>query len=111
MRRRRKTDEIAEVVIVTTDDGKTFRGSIVATGHETEPRWALMDEHATQFLGPPVLADHSPEAIQRQITDWWAERNAKKEPEHNGDGAQATGDGRRATARSQHAAHDTPQSD
>ena len=74
MRRRRKTDHIADTVIVKMDDGKTFRCSIVSTGNGTQPHWALMDEDAQQFLGPPVLADHSPEAIQRQIAEWWAGR-------------------------------------
>jgi hypothetical protein len=75
MRRRRKSDQIAEVVIVKTDDGKTFRCSIVSTGHETQPHWALIDESAEQFLGPPVLPDHSPETVQRQIVEWWSGRN------------------------------------
>ena len=33
MRRRRKTDEVAETLLVTTDDGKTFRCVIGAAGH------------------------------------------------------------------------------
>jgi hypothetical protein len=78
MRRRRKTDEVAETVIVTTDDGKTFRCSIASTGRETEPHWAVIDEQAEQYLGPPVLPDHSPEAIQRQITDWWKDRTQSR---------------------------------
>jgi hypothetical protein len=80
MRRRRKTDRIADTVIVRTDDGKTFRCSIVSTGSETEPHWALIDEDAEQFLGPPVLADHSPEAVEQQIAQWWAGRKQAPKP-------------------------------
>ena len=61
MRRRRKTDGIAESVIVKTEDGKTFRCSIVSTGEGEEPHWVLMDEHAEQFLGPPVIPEPAPE--------------------------------------------------
>lgn len=75
MKRRRKSDPISDILIVTTEDGKTFRCSIVSTGHETEPHWVLMDEQAEQFLGPPVLPDHSPETVQQQIAEWWAGRN------------------------------------
>ncbi len=76
MRRRRKTDESTETLIVSLDDGKKFRASIAATGRETEPRWVLMDEQAEQYVGPPVLADHSPEAVQHQIAEWWEGRQS-----------------------------------
>jgi hypothetical protein len=81
MRRRRKSDRVTEIVIVKTDDGKTFRCSIVSTGHETQPHWALIDEHAEQFLGPPVLPDHSVETVERQIAEWWAGRNKQVKPQ------------------------------
>lgn len=81
MRRRRRTDEFAETILVTTDDGKTFRCVIGATGHETEPRWVLMDERAEQYIGPPVLPDHSPEAVQAQIAEWWASRQTAGNPD------------------------------
>jgi hypothetical protein len=74
MRRRRRSDEFAETVIVHTEDGKTFRCSIATTGRETEPRWVLMDEDARQYVGPAIELDHTPEAVRRQVAEWWAAR-------------------------------------
>jgi hypothetical protein len=76
MRRRRKTDPITETVIVHTEDGKTFRCSIVSSAQGTDPHWVLMDEDAAQFIGPPVVPSHGVEDVQQQIRDWWRERNA-----------------------------------
>jgi hypothetical protein len=92
MRRRRKSDQVAETVIVTTDDGKTFRCSIASTGRETEPHWALIDEQAEQYLGPPVLPDHSPQTIRRQITEWWQNRTHASRSASPQSGAPDTGE-------------------
>jgi hypothetical protein len=73
MRRRRKEDsDSADAVIVTTDDGVQLRCSVAALGRETEPRWAVFDSNANQYVGPPVDADRSPDAVKRVIMEWWA---------------------------------------
>lgn len=77
MKRRRRSDPVTDIVIVRTEDGKTFRCSIVLDDQGAEPRWVLMDESAEQFLGPPVLPDHSSEAVERQINEWWKERQGR----------------------------------
>lgn len=80
MRRRRKTDPISDIVVVETEDGKTFRCSIVSTGQGTDPHWVLMDEDARQFIGPPVLPNHTSASVHAQIATWWQERKKTPEP-------------------------------
>jgi len=59
-------------MVVTTEDGGRFRCSVSALGRETEPRWVLLGSDGVQYLGPPVEANKSPEAVERLIRDWWA---------------------------------------
>jgi len=59
-------------MVVTTEDGSRFRCSVSALGRETEPRWVLLGSDGVQYLGPPVEANKSPEAVERLIRDWWA---------------------------------------
>jgi len=72
MQRRRRSDKFVEPFVVTTGDGTRFRCSVSALGRETEPRWVLLGSDGVQYLGPPVEADKSPEAVERLIRDWWA---------------------------------------
>jgi hypothetical protein len=72
MQRRRRSDKFVEPLVVIADDGRRFRCSISALGRETEPRWVLLGSDGIQYLGPPVEADKSPEAVKRLISDWWA---------------------------------------
>jgi len=72
MQRRRRSDKFVEPLVVTTDDGSRFRCSVSALGRETAPRWVLLGSDGVQYLGPPVEADKSPEAVERLIRDWWA---------------------------------------
>ena len=72
MNRRRRSDKIVETMVVTTEDGGRFRCSVSALGRETEPRWVLLGSDGVQYLGPPVEANKSPEAVERLIRDWWA---------------------------------------
>ena len=72
MQRRRRSDKFVEPFVVTTEDGTRFRCSVSALGRETEPRWVLLGSDGVQYLGPPVEADKSPEAVERLIRDWWA---------------------------------------
>jgi hypothetical protein len=74
MHRRRREDPDADAVIVTTDDGTQLRCSIAAVGRETEPRWAVFDSRANQYVGPVVAPDRSPDTVKRLITEWWATR-------------------------------------
>jgi hypothetical protein len=74
MHRRRREDTDADAVIVTTDDGTQLRCAIAAVGRETEPRWAVIDSKANQYVGPVVDADRSSDAVKRLITEWWATR-------------------------------------
>lgn len=72
MNRRRRSDKFVEPMVVTTEDGSRFRCSVSALGRETEPRWVLLGSDGVQYLGPPVEANKSPEAVERLIRDWWA---------------------------------------
>jgi hypothetical protein len=72
MRRRRRADSDSEAIVVTLDDGVQLRCTIAAVGRETEPRWAIVDSKANQYVGPAVDADHSPDAVKRAISAWWA---------------------------------------
>jgi len=72
MRRQRREDAHPDAIIVTTDDGVQLRCSVAAVGRETEPRWAIFDSNANQYVGPVVQSDRSPEAVRRVITEWWA---------------------------------------
>ncbi len=72
MNRRRRSDKFVEPMVVTTEDGGRFRCSVSALGRETEPRWVLLGSDGVQYLGPPVEANKSPEAVERLIRDWWA---------------------------------------
>jgi hypothetical protein len=72
MQRRRRSDKFVEPFVVMTEDGTRFRCSVSALGRETEPRWVLLGSDGVQYLGPPVEADKSPEAVERLIRDWWA---------------------------------------
>jgi hypothetical protein len=72
MTRRRKSDRSPPPVIVTTADGKRWRCSLGTVGRETEPRWILIDADGEQFVGPVVIPDKSPEAVQRLVEEWWA---------------------------------------
>jgi len=71
MQRRRRSDRFVEPIVVTIDDGNRFRCSVSALGRETEPRWVLLGSDGVQYLGPPVEADKSREAVERLIRDWW----------------------------------------
>lgn len=71
--KRRLSDE---TILVTCDDGTRFRCSVSTLARESDPCWVLMDANGAQFIGPPLGRDRSPEAIHRQINDWW---NARKE--------------------------------
>ena len=75
MQRRRRSDKFVEALVVTTEDGGRFRCSVSALGRETEPRWVLLGSDGVQYLGPPVEANKSPEAVERLIRDWWAATN------------------------------------
>ena len=72
MQRRRRSDKFVEPFVVTTEDGTRFRCAVSALGRETEPRWVLLGSDGVQYLGPPVEADKSLEAVERLIRDWWA---------------------------------------
>ena len=72
MQRRRRSDKFVEPIVVTAADGTRFRCSVSALGRETEPRWVLLGSDGIQYLGPPVEADKSREAVERLIRDWWA---------------------------------------
>lgn len=72
MHRRRKEDSDIDALVITTDDGTQLRCSIAAVGRETQPRWAVFDSRANQYVGPAVEADRSTEAVRRLITEWWA---------------------------------------
>jgi hypothetical protein len=61
---------------VTTSDGHRFRCSVSAIGRETEPRWVLFDVTGQQYVGPVVTPDRTPEAVQRQVDEWWQGRRA-----------------------------------
>lgn len=74
MRRRRRGDADQEEIVITTDDGVQLRCAVAAVGRETEPRWAVFDSKANQYVGPVVQADRSPETVKRLITEWWATR-------------------------------------
>jgi alcohol dehydrogenase class IV len=72
MHRRRKEDSDIDSLVITTDDGTQLRCSIAAVGRETQPRWAVFDSRANQYVGPVVDADRSPDAVRHLITAWWA---------------------------------------
>jgi hypothetical protein len=72
MQRRRRSDKFVEPLVVMTEDGNRFRCSVSALGRETDPRWVLLGSDGVQYLGPPVEADKSREAVERLIRDWWA---------------------------------------
>jgi len=72
MRRRRREDANHEAIVVTTDDGVQLRCAVAAVGRETEPRWAVFDSKANQYVGPVVQADRSPDSVKRVIAEWWA---------------------------------------
>ncbi len=75
--KRRLTDD---TIIVTTDDGTMFRCSLSTLAREGEPRWVLLDSRGAQFIGPPVTDDRSPDAVRRQINDWWTAKNESVGP-------------------------------
>jgi hypothetical protein len=72
MHRRRKEDSDIDSLVITLDDGTQLRCAIAAVGRETQPRWAVFDSRANQYVGPVVEADRSPEAVRSLITTWWA---------------------------------------
>ena len=72
MHRRRKEDSDIDSLVITLDDGTQLRCSIAAVGRETQPRWAVFDSRANQYVGPVVAADRSLPAVRRLITEWWA---------------------------------------
>lgn len=46
-------------------------------GRDAEPRWILIDADGVQYVGPIVQPDHSPEAVQRLVAEWWAAKGAE----------------------------------
>jgi hypothetical protein len=78
MKGRRRSDKSVEPFVVTVADGTKFRCSIAALGRETEPRWVLLDSDGVQYIGPPVEADKSPEAVERRVSAWWEDLKATR---------------------------------
>jgi hypothetical protein len=74
MRGRRKSDKSLKPIVVTLDDGSVVRCSLTSIGREQQPRWILMDNAGVQYIGPEATTDKSPEAVQRLVSDWWANR-------------------------------------
>ena len=71
MNRRRSSDKFVEPFVVTVADGTRFRCSVAALGRETHPRWVLLDTSGSQYVGPVVEPDKSPEAVERLVSTWW----------------------------------------
>ena len=76
MKRRRRTDEGATTIAVTTSDGHRFRASVGSVGREEEPRWMLFDVNGLQYVGPPVTPDLSIDGVQRLVDEWWQSHKA-----------------------------------
>ena len=76
--RRRRSDKFVEPFIVTVADGKKFRCSVAALGRESDPRWILLDTSGTQYVGPPVEPDKSPEAVEQLVSGWWEARKSSR---------------------------------
>jgi hypothetical protein len=82
-KRRRSSDPVHDIVVVTTADGTRLRCSIATIGRGTEPRWMLLDAKGEQFVGPVATPDRSEEGVRRLVEDWWANRTrpASRAPE------------------------------
>jgi hypothetical protein len=76
MKRRRESDEGPTTLVVTTSDGHRFRCSISAIGHEDSPHWVLLDVSGAQYMGPAVTSDRTPDAVTRQVEEWWQSRGS-----------------------------------
>ena len=73
-KRRRSSDPVHDIVVVTTSDGTRLRCSIATIGRGTEPRWMLLDAKGEQFVGPVATPDRSEEGVRRLVDDWWTNR-------------------------------------
>lgn len=63
--------------VVTTDDGTLFHcqpHEIEAEGSVREPRWILIDTQHVPHVGPVYDGQVPPQALQRLLNAWWAER-------------------------------------
>ncbi|HEY5062176.1 MAG TPA: hypothetical protein VII52_11610 [Gemmatimonadaceae bacterium] len=70
-----------ESIVVTVDDGTSFvchREVIQESGDFTPPsvpspyyRWIVTASNGVARIGPPVLKDSSPPALQRLINEWY----------------------------------------
>lgn len=76
MKRRRRSDERVDVIVVVTADGTRLRCSVADVGREVKPYWTILDDSGAQYVGPPAIGDRSRAFVEKAIRGWWDELRA-----------------------------------
>ena len=64
-------DDLVGAFIVTTDDEKMFFCSAQPHGADLEPRWVFHDTKGTEYMGPRVSVERTPDAVRGLVNEWW----------------------------------------
>ena len=83
MKRRRRSDERVDVIVVVTADGTRLRCSVADVGREVKPYWTILDDTGAQYVGPPATGDRTRESVENAIRGWWDELRAKADNRAN----------------------------
>jgi hypothetical protein len=68
-----------DAYVITVSDGTLLHCVARSFGDDYRPlsrRWSIQST-TTQYIGPKVQADRSPQAIRRLIDEWWTMKNAQ----------------------------------
>lgn len=90
-KRRRASDPVRDIIVVTTSDGTRLRCSIATVGRGTEPRWMLLDSKGEQFVGPVASSERNEEGVRRLVEEWWTSHRSgsSRPPAEKGTDAKA----------------------